>query len=219
MAVSETNREYLKFLKDIYEVSCESGTKTYIWGGFTADIMEGSFLREHGDLDGFTEDLMNKRHSLEAGYAKRGYAVEFNTDFNILKIGRNGLHAGFNLLEIDCNVAMWRHIGDEGTVFFPSEWLDREPRSFYGIYAYTAGILFDYGFRNIACRCNPHWKEREKDKAAKEYLKEKIEAMGINSSMILEKIWSYNPFWARRGHDPFKEPVLVMPKGENSKTL
>ncbi|MBN2559235.1 MAG: hypothetical protein JXB33_10825 [Clostridia bacterium] len=212
MDLSENNSKCLKFLKDIYEVSSEAETKTYIWGGLISDVAEGGFLREHGDIDGFTVDMMNKLHVLKTIYTERGYLVEFNSEFNILKISMNGLHATFNPLDIDENVAMWRHIGNQGTVFFPSEWLDMEPRRFCDINVYTAGILFDYGFRSIAGRCNPSWKEREKDKMAMAYLKEKIEGMGMDSSTILGKIWSYNPFWAKRGYDPFKDPVLVVPE-------
>ncbi len=210
--LSENNKKCLNFLKDIYKVSSEADTKTYIWGGLVIDVEQGKFLREHGDIDGFIEDMMHKLHILKARYAERGYSVEFNEEFNILKISMNGMHAGFNALDTDGDVAMWRHIGKHGTVFFPFEWLDKYPRKFYDINVYSAGILFDYGFRSIAKRCNPQWKEREKDKSAMVYLEEKIEAAGMDTSMILEKIWSYNPFWAKKGYDPFKEPVLVMPR-------
>jgi hypothetical protein len=210
--ISETNHKYLTFLRDIYEVSAACGTKTYIWGGFTTDIYEGRFLREHGDLDGFTENLMVHKDSLAAAYENRGYKAELISAFSILVIRRDGLHAAFNPLELDHSIAMWRHIGDRGTVFFPAEWLDAVPRNFYDIKAYTSGMCFEYGFRSIAGDVNPAWTLREKDRDALLYLERKLQAQGIDTASTLGSIWSYNPLWLEKGYDPFDKPVLVCPR-------
>jgi len=211
MEISKANQGYLLFLKDIFEVSAECSTKTYIWGGFTMDILEGRFLREHGDLDGFTENMMSKLDQLTAAYKIRGYHTEFRNDINMLVIRKGDLHAAFNPLDRDGDVAMWRHIGDQGTVYFPYAWLDDVPRSFYGVNVYTSGVCFEYGFRSIVHDLNPEWKEREKDRIAKEYFVAKITEKGLEGKTIRKKIWSYNPFWAKRGYDPFDKPTLVFP--------
>ena len=101
MRLSTNNRHYLEFMQDIYEVSLACSTTTYIWGGFTADIIEGRFLREHHDLDGFTLNLLDVLPDMTALYKSRGYDVEFNNGFDILGISRDGLHAAFNRLETD----------------------------------------------------------------------------------------------------------------------
>jgi hypothetical protein len=43
MDISESNKNYLSIMKDIYEISDELSLRTYIWGGFTTDIFEGKF--------------------------------------------------------------------------------------------------------------------------------------------------------------------------------
>jgi hypothetical protein len=34
---------------------------------------------------------------------------------------------------------------------------------------------------------------------------------GIETKSVLKSIWSYNPFWAKKGYNPFDKPVLVWP--------
>lgn len=130
MGLSANNQHYLKFLRDIYEVSLACSTTTYIWGGFTVDIIEGRFLREHHDLDGFTLNLLDVLPDMTALYKSRGYDVGFNEEFDMLGIARDGLRAAFNRLETDGAMMMWRHIGNDGTVYFPPNWLDDTPRDF-----------------------------------------------------------------------------------------
>jgi len=209
--ISGSNLCYLEMMRDIYEVSAACSTKTYIWGGFVIDIFEGKFLREHGDLDGFVENMMTVLKKLIFEYRNRGYHTEFRKDINMLIIRKGNQHAAFNSLDIDSTVAMWRHIGDQGTVYFPYSWLDNSPRSFYNVKVYTSGLYFEYGFRKIVHLLNPEWKEREKDRAAKEYLENRIKAEGIDSKTILKSIWSYNPFWIKKGYNPFDKPTLVWP--------
>lgn len=207
--ISKSNQSYLEFMKDIYEISAACSTRTYIWGGFAIDIFEGIFLREHGDLDGFVENMMAVLDQLINKYKNRGYNTEFRSNINMLVIKKGNQHAAFNPLDIDGNVAMWRHIGDQGTVYFPFSWLDSIPRSFYNTKVYTSGFCFEYGFRKIVSFLNPEWKEREKDRIAKEYLEIKIKENGIDTTTILKCIWSYNPFWIKKGYNPFDKPTLV----------
>ena len=70
--LSETNECYLAFVRDICEVSEVCGTTTYLWGGVSIDVMEGRFVRDHGDVDGFTLDLLGWRDDLAALYEERG---------------------------------------------------------------------------------------------------------------------------------------------------
>ena len=197
-AISKGNQGYLEIIKDIYEVSVDCSTKTYIWGGIAIDILQGTFLREHKDLDGFVENMMTVLAQLINKYQNKGYSTEFQNDINMLIIKKGNQHAVFNPLDIYENVAIWRHIGDHGTVYFPLSWLDNIPRSFYDTKVYTSGLYFEYAFRKIAKFINPEWKERKKDKIVKEHLETKIREESINAKNILKSIWSYSPFWIKK---------------------
>jgi hypothetical protein len=198
-------------MQDIYEVSLACSTSTYIWGGFTLDIVEGRFLREHHDLDGFTLNLLDVLPDMTALYESRGYGVEFNQDFDILGIKRDGLHAAFNHLETDGAMMMWRHIGNEGTVYFPAYWLDDAPRDFYGTPVYTAGIQLDYALKTNIRLVHAEWSSREKDQAAIRHLERLIERDGLDPEVFLREVWSYNPFWAKRGYPEYAMPILAQP--------
>lgn len=212
--ISPRNRIFLQMIRDIWVVSETCSTRTYLWGGFAADIFEGRLLRDHGDLDGFVFNMMAIKDRLIIEYRSRGYEVRFDDKFNMLIIEKNGVHGAFNPLDVDGEVAMWRHIGDKGTVYFPYRWLDGAPRRFYDADVYTSGLRFEYGFRKIVPRLNPQWKQRDKDREALHYLSEKIRGEGIDPGSILSRMWSYNPFWTHYGYDPFDEPVLVVPAGK-----
>jgi hypothetical protein len=71
MSISESNKNYLSMMNDIYEISNELHLRTYIWGGFTTDIFEGEFLREHGDLDGFVLNMMPNLIEMINKYQKK----------------------------------------------------------------------------------------------------------------------------------------------------
>ncbi|NSW91697.1 MAG: WG repeat-containing protein [Firmicutes bacterium] len=139
------------------------------------------------------------------------YRTEFLSDINMLVIRKGNEHAAFNPLDIDGSVAMWRHIGDQGTVFFPYSWLDETPCSFYDVKVYTSGLCFEYAFRKIANLLNADWKKREKDQIAEKYLEAKIIEKGIDVKSLLKSIWSYNPYWTKKGYSPFEKPTLVCP--------
>jgi hypothetical protein len=194
--MSEKNAKYLEFLKDIYEVSLACGTKTYIWGGMTIDLLEGKFLREHGDLDGFTERMLENLERMKSLYEDRGYITEFSDKFHILKIRKGELHASFNRLDVskDGEMALWRHIGDHGTVYFPFEWLDEIPRDFYGVKVYSAGMKLDYAIKSKVKLLSLQWDLRDKDKEALKYLENKLRDDGIKPTDVHSKIWSYNPY-------------------------
>lgn len=211
LKMSKRNESYLEMIKDIYEISTSLSTKTYIWGGFTIDIFSGGMLREHGDLDAFTENMLDLLDGLMESYAGRGYRVEFWEEFHILKVSKGEVHAGFNRLDLDGDVAMWRHIGNEGTVYFPKSWLDEAPRDFYHVKAYTAGMQFEYAIKTKVQMLNPLWQPREKDVAAVRYLEEKLRISGIYPDDIYKWIWSYNPFWYKKGYDEFFRPTVAYP--------
>jgi len=54
MPISDGNAHQLAVLRDIYEVSELCTTRTYIGASLARDVLAGEFLREHGNVEGFT---------------------------------------------------------------------------------------------------------------------------------------------------------------------
>jgi len=210
-SISAENQRFLTYMKDVYEVSTACGTRTFIWGGFTLDILEGRFLREHKDLDGFTLNMLDMLDDLMAMYAARGYATEYRDDLDMLNIRKDGLHATFNRLEIDGETAMWRHIGNEGTVYFPVQWLANVPGSFYEVPVYIAGIKFDYILKTNIKMFNPEYTLREQDYEAIAHLERFMARDNIDPEDFLAQAWSYNPYWVKRGYPEYALPTVARP--------
>lgn len=205
---SAQNQHQLEFLKDISEVSALCATHTYIWGGLTIDILEGRFLREHHDVDGFTLNLLSHKDRLTTLYQERGYTVTFMDAFDFLMIEKDGCHALFNRLELDTDIAMWRHIGNAGTVYFPTAWLSETPINFYDVAVFISGIEFEYAIKTNPQLLSPEWKGRAKDRAAIQYLDKKLRDSYTDPITILHQVWSYNPFWRKKGYQDYALPVL-----------
>ncbi len=211
MTLSEFNRHNLALLRDIYEVSTLCSTQTYIWAGLVRDILTGHFLRDHHDVDGFTLNLWPLREKLADLYRQRGYAVSFLDNMQFLRIDRDGTHAAFNRLEIDGDTAMWRHIGDQGTVYFPRRWLSDTPIHFYDVPVLVSGIEFEYAIKTHPHLLSPVWHGREKDVEAIAWLSQMLAEREIAPEDVLKQIWSYNPFWVKQGYPEYALPSVAWP--------
>ncbi len=211
MTLSSHNQHYLTFLKDIYEVSNACSTVRSIWGGFTVDILEGRFLREHHDLDGFTLALLDVRDRMVALYEQKGYTTHFREDIDMLVISQGDLHAAFNRLEIDGGIAMWRHIGNDGTVYFPVDWLDDAPQDFHDAKVFSAGIQLDYTLKTNIRMTHATWDLREKDHVAIAYLEKALTARDMDPEDFLRRVWSFSPYWAKRGYPAYAMPTVARP--------
>ena len=198
-------------LRDIFDVSQECSTNTYLWGGIVIDILEGRFLREHHDLDGFTLNFRDVLDEMQSLFEQRGYLPEYDDKFQILKIEKDGSHATFNGLEVDGEIAMWRHVGNDGTIFFPEEWLDKKPRAFYSVKALTSGIKFEYAIKKNVKLLSPEWEPREKDAIAIEYYDKALHAEGMSREDVLSQIWSYTPYWNNKGYPQYSLPSTEWP--------
>ena len=209
MELSETNKHHLALLRDIYAVSNVCSTKTYIWAGLVQDVMAGQFLRDHGDVDGFTLNLWDLKDEMAALYRQRGYTVSFLEEVNFLKIDRAGVHAVFNRLELDGGTAMWRHIGDDGTVYFPKQWLPDTPHCFYDTNVFVSGIEFEYAIKSHPQLLSPEWKGRERDADALSWLDKMLDERQMSRAEILKQIWSYNPYWVRKGYEEYSMPSVA----------
>lgn len=205
----EKNALYLNMLNDIFGISGRLGIKSYIWGGFAVDILNGSLTREHGDLDCFCENLTDHIPELIEAYKERGYMVSYLDDFWMLQIKRDEVHAAFNHLKIIDEIAHWYHAGIHGTVFFPKYWLDSSPHHFYGACAYTAGVRFLYALKTRVELISPEWHKRAKDEADIHILREILQSEGIDKKEIYPNIWSHNPYWYAKGYKEYFKPILL----------
>ncbi len=205
----ETNTNQLTLLRDIYEISNACSTRTYIWGGLVQDIVVGRFLREHRDIDGFTLNLWERGDEIVAMYEERGYQVSHIEGVDFLRIARDEAHAVFNQLELDGEIALWRHAGKEGTVYFPKQWLSDTPQDFYDTKAYVSGVEFEYAVKTYPQLLNPEWKGRDKDITTIQWLTRIIDESGLDREAILKQIWSYNPYFAKRGFKEYWMPCVA----------
>jgi len=206
--VNDKNREFLKIMKDIYDVSNAFGIKTYIWGGFAVDILNGGFTREHGDLDCTTENLVENLGDLKDKYTSLGYSVNYLEDFWMLQItNEDGLNATFNTVRNVDGIAHWHLIGPHGTVFFPYEWLDKTVRSFNDLSVYTVGAHLSYVIKANVKLISPEWKIRDKDKADMVILERILSSNGINKKVVEEKVWSHHPYWFTKGYLDYFFPI------------
>jgi hypothetical protein len=209
--LSNHQRLGLECLRDIYEVSAALATHTYIWGGLVVDILHGEFLRDHHDVDGFVLNLLDVKDEMAVHFAERDYAVSYLDEIDMLRIDRGDLHAAFNQLEIEGDLAMWRHVGDRGTVFFPAGWLDPTPRRFYGIPVHISGVRFEYAIKTNVQLLNPEWRLRDKDRAAIAILRAVLHRRGVDGRGVLAQIWSHTPYWVEKGYPDYADPVRAAP--------
>lgn len=198
-----------QFLQDIYEVSTALETRTYIWGGMVADILRGAFLRPHHDVDGFTLNLLSIKDEMMARFLVKGYATTYSDKYDMLRVEKGGFHAGLNRLEMDGDTAMWRHVGDQGTIYFPAVWLDATPRVFCGVKTYTSGAAFEYAIKTNVHLLNPEWALRDKDRAALEILSAELDRMGADKQKILSSISSDTPYWVERGYPEYASRITA----------
>jgi hypothetical protein len=196
---TDLQRVYLRLLRDLYEVSASLGTCTYVWGGMVVDILHGAFLRAHHDIDGFTRDLLRVKDDMASMLVEKGYTTSYLDEVDMLQIRRGDVRAALNRLEVDGSTAMWRHVGDQGTIYFPVDWLDPTPRRFCGVNVYISGARFEYAIKVGVHLLNPEWQLRDKDRAAIRLLKAELDRNGYDRTEIMEKIWSYTPYWVHRG--------------------
>jgi hypothetical protein len=209
--LSDHQRLILQFLQDIYEVSAALSTRTHIWGGMVPDILCGRFLRDHHDVDGFVLNLLDVKDEMADLFSERGYTTAYADQIDMLRIEQGDLHAAFNRLEIEGDLAMWRHVGDHGTVFFPAGWLDLTPRCLYGVPVHISGVRFEYAIKTHVRLLSPEWEPRDKDRAALSFLASGMEQRGLDGTQVLSEIWSETPYWVERGYPEYARRIRDRP--------
>ena len=104
---------------------------------------------------------------------------------------------------------MWRHVGDRGAVAFPVDWLEPTPRRFCGVNTYISGVEFEYAIKTNVHLLNPEWQLRDKDRTAIRFLSAELDRMGVDRAQVLSRIWSYTPYWVRRGYPEYERRVTA----------
>jgi len=209
-SMTTRTQKQLELIKDIYDVSKSLGLKTFFWGGFAVDILYGTLTREHSDIDAFTENLVENKDALIARYTSLGYSIDFYLeDFWMLAIKKNDVSATFNTLRNIGKIAHWHHAGVHGTVYFPYDWLDKEPANFYGSLAYTSGVELAYLIKTNVKLISAEWQLRGKDKADIAILEEILLSRDIDKDEIKKKIWSHNPYWYAKGYNEYFLPIIL----------
>jgi hypothetical protein len=198
--LSNTQKQQLQTLSDISEISGLCSTKTYVWGGLVMDILEGRFLREHRDIDCFTLNLLDVKKNMDLHFTQRGYSTDFIQGIDMYEVQKNGCRVAFNLLEIENEIAMWRHIGNDGTLYFPEVWLRNSSKAFYETRLLISGIEFEYSIKAKVMLLSPEWQLRESDKRALDYYTKALKEQNIAPESVLNKVWSDNPYWRKKGY-------------------
>ena len=210
--MTEKTQKHLEMMKDIYNVSTSLGLKTYLWGGYAVDVLHGTLTREHSDIDGFTENLVEYKDELIAEYESLGYSInlEYFDYMWMLIIKKDGEHAAFNSVKNIGGIAHWHHVGPRGTVFFPYKWLDDKPVDFYGSQVYTYGVEMAYLIKTNINLLNPEMQAREKDKSDIAVLEQIILAKNIDEKEIRRKIWCHSPYLYEKGYEEYLLPVMFV---------
>lgn len=185
--LTKKEKLFLKLLHLLNEISGKAGTKSYIFGGLTLDIWHGRFLRDHYDIDVLTENL----HSLEPEFVEQfsgaGYETHHlgNNDFKAIK---DEVKIHFGHLDIKNGSVEWTHDGENGSIFFPEEWLDRNVHYFYYIETFTITPEFEYVLKMHPELMNPEWTLREKDQVARMKLAEMLSGKYGDLSILRKRV-------------------------------
>ncbi len=137
---------------------------------------------------------------MDSLFIQKGYETGFDEDIDMYKVQKEGCRVSFNRLEIENETAMWRHIGDYGTLYFPRTWLKDAPMMFYDSYVLVSGIEFEYAIKAKVKLLSPEWQLRESDKFALEYFTDALEKQHISPVSVLGSMWSDNPYWRQKGY-------------------
>jgi hypothetical protein len=174
--------ELLQALKLVEDISTALYTTSWIWGGLAVDIYQGHLLREHHDLDYLTLGLQDLKEPMIDSFQEYGWkcARLINGDIQIKKD-----EAELQFGNVTCSTeARWTHNGDLGSIYFPPEWLQQSAIGFYDVGVHVVTPEFQYALLAHPELLNRKWALREKDIAAKAYLKALLENKGINQSNL-----------------------------------
>jgi hypothetical protein len=72
-------------------------------------------------------------------------------------------------------------------------------------------MMFEYAIKANVAMLNPEWKLRNKDYVALEYLEKALAIKGIRQEDVFKQVWSYNPYWIKKGYKEFMRSTVARP--------
>jgi hypothetical protein len=170
------NNELLAAVKLVEKFSTDLHSTSWVWGGLTTDISQGCILREHDDLDYLTQHLHELVDPLTGKFQAAGWSAR-RLENGDLKLKKDGIKIQLGHIEFSQKVR-WTHNGERGSLFFPTDWLPRQPKRFYDLDVHVVAPELQYVLLEQPELLNPDWRPRKKDMAAKAYLKTLLEGCG-----------------------------------------
>jgi hypothetical protein len=161
-------------------------TLSWIWGGYTIDIYENRFLREHDDLDYLTLNLHDLIQEFTGVFKNCGWQA-LPLENGDLRLEKQGTRIHLGHVELS-DRARWTHNGDKGSIWFPKEWLSTQPVRFYGQEIHVVEPEFQYVMIECPQMLNPNWKHRQKDIDARAYLKSRTNERGASLQSLLDRV-------------------------------
>jgi hypothetical protein len=171
------NDGLLSAMRQVEEVSGSVHTTSWIWGGLTADIHHGCFLREHDDLDYLTLHLHELIEPLSRRFQEAGWQAQQLSNGD-LKMEKSAVEVRLGHIALTQEIC-WAHNGDLGSLFFPENRLVQEPKRFYDIDIHVIAPELQYVLLEHPELLNPDWESRDKDTAARARLKTMLGAKGV----------------------------------------
>jgi hypothetical protein len=183
---SNKNEQQLQAMELLETYSKRLHTIPWIWGGYTIDVYENRFLREHEDLDYLTLNLHGLIPQLTYLFENDGWQTTLmeNSDLNA-EHGSVKIQLGH--VELSAK-ACWTHNGEKGSLWFPLEWLNPNPLSFCGVEIHVVVPELQFVLMAQPQLLNPAWRYRDKDTIARKHLKGYIKEKGIPPQSLFAQV-------------------------------
>jgi len=170
-------RALIRAMAQVETVSNSLHTTSWVWGGLMVDIYQGHFLREHHDIDYLTRDLYKLSKPLKELYQNLGWQVQHvaNGDLMLTR-ERIEVHLGNVTFSEE---ACWTHNGELGSIYFPVVWINGQPKEFLNLAIHVVEPELQFVLLTDPKLLNPKWVPREKDIAARIFLRALLEAKKV----------------------------------------
>jgi hypothetical protein len=176
----------LASMKMVEAISARLNTLSWIWGGLTADVHVGRWLRPHHDLDYLTLNLHSLAPQAIKLFEDAGWQVQ-RLSTGDLELNHHGIHVRLGHVEL-AGQAKWTHNGEQGYLCFPAGWLSPEPVQFCGVELHVVEPAFQYVMLEHPEMLNPAWKPRDKDRIAKTQLQAILESARIDAGSLYQQV-------------------------------
>ena len=176
-------------------LSARLGTLSYLWGGCALDAYEGRILRAHRDIDYMTVGLAGLGPQFAALFREAGWEATW-TPNAMVTARTEGIHIALGALDLGDEATWWDN-GDLGYVRFPAAWLRPQPVDLDGVPVHVVEPEFEYMIKSRPRLLNPDWNLKERHIAARERLREILQARGVDPESLYPRVSHYTGCGAR----------------------